>query len=67
MQLYSVGCVPTGFSLQSPGARARHGLTWHSLVTVCRRQARFLLVERVETPGPQLWEQGLQSEAQSMQ
>ncbi|KAG7229524.1 hypothetical protein INR49_031948 [Caranx melampygus] len=53
--------------LWSPGNRPWHGLTWQSLVSVCMRQAWFLLVVRVETPGPQLWEQGLQSEVHSMQ
>lgn len=57
----------TSCSLRSPGSRVWHGLTWHSLVSVCKRQAQFLFVVRAETPGPQLWEQGLQSEVLSIQ
>lgn len=36
------------------------GRTLHSLVSICSRQAGFWLETRVETPAPQLWEQGLQ-------
>lgn len=50
-----------------PSKSRQQILDSHGLDSVCRQHAQFLLEVRVETLGPQLWEQGLQSQAHPMQ